>query len=38
MKGTCGDEQYMVSGYRPVLGHHRAALNDRQDIALDSLA
>ena len=38
MKSARGDEQHMIRLYRPVLGGHRGAFNQRQQIALHPFA
>jgi len=37
VEGARGDEENVVGGARPVLRHHRAALDDRQDVPLHAL-
>ncbi len=38
MEGAGGDEQDVVGAHQPVLGGHRRALDDRQQVALHPLA
>ena len=38
MERAGGDEQDVIGPHHPVLGVHRRALDDRQDVALDAFA